>query len=264
MSCLFSPLGANRDLTDFSGKKPLDYRKPKTSVSASTYSSEYSSIFDPNPYLVEDREHLGRESTGFLFALTYPRRKGHGPSATSTMGHAGGREMHERFMAEMRIDDERQVKKKRSASQRMVKTSRSSLLSLTHPVEDPLSQASSDKISESGSNLSRNNRTQQSFLRKKLGSMRKKTHKTSRSSYIWLNLEGVAVQFVVYSFCSLSLLFILYSIVLNFPFFFIFIILHPPPTMLCTCVEIQAMRKALHDASTWRQVVVFIAHVCWF
>lgn len=227
----FSLLGANRDLTDFSGKKPLDYRKPKTSVSASTYSSEYSSILDPNPNLIEDREHLGRESTGFLFALTYPRRKGHGPSATSTVGYSGGREMHEKFMAEMRIDDERRTKKKRPASQRMVMTSRGSLISLTHAMEDPSSRASSDKSSDSGSNLSRNNRTQQSFLRKKLGSMRKKTHKTSRSSYIWLNWSGgVAVHFVVYSFYCLSLLFFLYIIVLNLPFLFIFIILHPPPT----------------------------------
>lgn len=35
---------ADRDLVDWSGKKPLDYRKQKTTVSASTYSSEYNSM----------------------------------------------------------------------------------------------------------------------------------------------------------------------------------------------------------------------------
>lgn len=33
---------ADRDTLDWSGKKPLDYRKIRTTVSASTYSSEYS------------------------------------------------------------------------------------------------------------------------------------------------------------------------------------------------------------------------------
>lgn len=32
---------ADRDILDWSGKKPLDYRKIRTTVSASTYSSEY-------------------------------------------------------------------------------------------------------------------------------------------------------------------------------------------------------------------------------
>lgn len=36
---------ANRDLLDWSGNKPLDYSKQQTSVSASTYSSEYCSKF---------------------------------------------------------------------------------------------------------------------------------------------------------------------------------------------------------------------------
>lgn len=33
---------ANRDVLDWSGRKPLDYRKQSTSVSALTYSSKYS------------------------------------------------------------------------------------------------------------------------------------------------------------------------------------------------------------------------------
>lgn len=33
---------ADRDKLDWSGKKPMDYRKNQTSVSASTYSSEYN------------------------------------------------------------------------------------------------------------------------------------------------------------------------------------------------------------------------------
>ncbi|XP_055910767.1 uncharacterized protein LOC129945134 [Eupeodes corollae] len=37
---------ANRDLMDWSGNKPLDYHKQRTSVSASTYSSEYD-VFMP-------------------------------------------------------------------------------------------------------------------------------------------------------------------------------------------------------------------------
>lgn len=35
---------ADRDTLDWSGKKPLDYRKIRTTVSASTYSSEYSFV----------------------------------------------------------------------------------------------------------------------------------------------------------------------------------------------------------------------------
>lgn len=34
-------LESDRDMVDWSGKKPLDYRKIRTTVSASTYSSEY-------------------------------------------------------------------------------------------------------------------------------------------------------------------------------------------------------------------------------
>lgn len=37
---------ANRDDLDWSGRKPLDYRKQSTSVSASTYSSKYGNIVD--------------------------------------------------------------------------------------------------------------------------------------------------------------------------------------------------------------------------
>lgn len=177
-----SPLGANRDLTDFSGKKPLDYRKPKTSVSASTYSSEYNPVLDPNQSL--DREHFGRESTGFLFALTYPRRKGHGATTTTSMGYYGGREMHEKFLAEMKADDEKLLKKGGRQGSQRVKSSRTSLISLTHPADDAVSLASVDKSSENGNSLSRNNRSHQSFLRKKFGSMSKKSHKTNRSSYI--------------------------------------------------------------------------------
>lgn len=39
--CVILP-EADRDLCDWSGKKPLDYQKQMTSVSASTYSSEYN------------------------------------------------------------------------------------------------------------------------------------------------------------------------------------------------------------------------------
>lgn len=38
----FSPTEADRDILDWSGRKPLDYRKIHTTVSASTYSSEYN------------------------------------------------------------------------------------------------------------------------------------------------------------------------------------------------------------------------------
>lgn len=36
---------ADRDTLDWSGRKPLDYRKQSTSVSASTYSSKYNPTF---------------------------------------------------------------------------------------------------------------------------------------------------------------------------------------------------------------------------
>lgn len=39
--CIFTE--ANRDVLDWSGRKPLDYRKQSTSVSALTYSSKYGS-----------------------------------------------------------------------------------------------------------------------------------------------------------------------------------------------------------------------------
>lgn len=39
--CVFTE--ANRDVLDWSGRKPLDYRKQSTSVSALTYSSKYGS-----------------------------------------------------------------------------------------------------------------------------------------------------------------------------------------------------------------------------
>ncbi|XP_055623034.1 uncharacterized protein LOC129766491 [Toxorhynchites rutilus septentrionalis] len=43
---------ADRDLLDWSGKKPLEYQKQMTSVSASTYSSEYDPMF-----IVNERFH---------------------------------------------------------------------------------------------------------------------------------------------------------------------------------------------------------------
>lgn len=62
---------ADRDLMDWTGKKPLDYRKQKTTVSASTYSSEYTdSSFVPP----KNRHSSPFEST--LFS-TYPRRNRH-------------------------------------------------------------------------------------------------------------------------------------------------------------------------------------------
>ncbi len=41
-SFFFNPTEADRDILDWSGRKPLDYRKIHTTVSASTYSSEYN------------------------------------------------------------------------------------------------------------------------------------------------------------------------------------------------------------------------------
>lgn len=52
LSICLSILEADRDLLDWSGKKPLEYQKQMTSVSASTYSSEY----DPK-FIVNERFH---------------------------------------------------------------------------------------------------------------------------------------------------------------------------------------------------------------
>lgn len=52
LSIYFSILEADRDLLDWSGKKPLEYQKQMTSVSASTYSSEYDPMF-----IVNERFH---------------------------------------------------------------------------------------------------------------------------------------------------------------------------------------------------------------
>ena len=175
--------GANRDLTDYSGKKPLDYRKLKTSVSASTYSSEYPD-FMRNRSLYEEREHLGRESTGFLLALTYPRRKGQAVKSSKTVGPYGGKVLHEKFMAELRLDDERQLRKKQKVTSSFRKPSRTSMISLSNSTEDTVSLSAADRSQESGTSLSRSGRTQQSFLRKKFGSMGKSSHKTKRSSFI--------------------------------------------------------------------------------
>lgn len=144
-------------------------------------------MFDPSTTshsMFEDRERLGRDAAGFLFALTYPRRKTQAAgTASATVGHFGGKEMHEKFMAEMKVDDERRAKKnKQGGSQRSsMRPSRASMLSLTaststYPtaVEDTMSQSSAEKSSDSGAPLSRSHRTQQSFL-KKFGSMSKKS-----------------------------------------------------------------------------------------
>lgn len=51
---------ADRDIADWSGNKPLDYRKIQTSVSASTYSSEYSAIHGKAPFFHHHHHHLSR------------------------------------------------------------------------------------------------------------------------------------------------------------------------------------------------------------
>lgn len=128
--------------------------------------------------MFEDRERHGRDATGFLLALTYTRRK---TTGGSTVGHSGGKELHDKFLADMKLDDERRTKKNRGGSQRSVRTSRASLISLTHPAtdDDPTEEK------DSSSSLSRSNRTQQSFLRKKFGSMSKKaTVKKNRNTFL--------------------------------------------------------------------------------
>lgn len=76
--CVIFP-EADRDLCDWSGKKPLDYQKQMTSVSASTYSSEYNihntiieSGIKTMPMPTHKRQ--GYSSTGTLKTLR-PRRK---------------------------------------------------------------------------------------------------------------------------------------------------------------------------------------------
>lgn len=161
------PSDANRDLMDWSGKKPLDYRKPKTSVSASTYSSEYQdpmhAPFTSRTQSMLEKAHV-RESSGFLNALTYPRRRG----TTSSLGHysAGSTaELGANVGRRQRKGDRRQT-----STVVMVPASRES---------DEFSVSSTEK-SDSGQTLSRRERNQQSFLRKKFGSINKK----NRSSYI--------------------------------------------------------------------------------
>lgn len=58
---------ADRDKLDWSGKKPLDYLKSKTSVSASTYSSEYTTS---TPLM--SPQSRGRSPSGE--PVTLPRR----------------------------------------------------------------------------------------------------------------------------------------------------------------------------------------------
>lgn len=166
-----SPLDANRDLTDWSGKKPLDYRKPKTTVSASTYSSEYSDNVSPSiparTHSMVEKAH-GRESSGFLHALTYPRRRG----TASSLGHHDGSSAHE---PAPQVDRQRRDERRRGRA-----TTTTVIIPGHHQREaDEQSLSSTDK-SDSGKSLSRRDRNQQSFLRKKFGSMNKK----KRSSYI--------------------------------------------------------------------------------
>lgn len=185
----------------------MDYRKPQTSVSASTYSSEYpQSLYDPNYSTlgIPEREHLGRESTGFLFALTYPRRKA---SHVVVRANHGNRELHDKFLTELRLDEERRrVRKNRSASARVKGSAkRTSLASLVLPPplltneEDVNSgvvddagdsegkaineQSLSGTDAETGPELSRSVRSQQSFLRKKFGSMGKKSQRGKRTTH---------------------------------------------------------------------------------
>lgn len=79
---IVSFIEANRDLRDWSGKKPHDYQRQIQSVSSSTYSSEYQLLpFDPNnnPYgTLNLRRHtsgVNRMSTSRHSLNTFPSQK---------------------------------------------------------------------------------------------------------------------------------------------------------------------------------------------
>ncbi|XP_058456702.1 uncharacterized protein LOC131434069 [Malaya genurostris] len=68
---------ADRDLLDWSGKKPLEYQKQMTSVSASTYSSEYDPMFVVNErfHSLPSKKLLSPLSRGGTFMRKKSRRQ---------------------------------------------------------------------------------------------------------------------------------------------------------------------------------------------
>lgn len=66
---------ANRDVLDWSGRKPLDYRKQSTSVSASTYSSKYGHITDiQNNIATVSNEMFGGHDFGNTLKIKRSKR----------------------------------------------------------------------------------------------------------------------------------------------------------------------------------------------
>ncbi|XP_053686483.1 uncharacterized protein LOC128736023 [Sabethes cyaneus] len=74
---------ADRDLLDWSGKKPLEYQKQMTSVSASTYSSEYDPMFVVNErfHSLPSKKILSPLARGGTFMRKKSRRQR--PSTTT-------------------------------------------------------------------------------------------------------------------------------------------------------------------------------------
>ncbi|GAB0092185.1 hypothetical protein DMENIID0001_071730 [Sergentomyia squamirostris] len=160
---------ADRDVLDWSGKKPLDYRRQKTAVSASTYSSKYfpSSPTTTSPFSflgLEEASERSEQSDGvsLLYRSTLPfRRNPHQKNAKGSKGPS---------------DD--------SPSSSSVQRSASVLVQrIEHHVPDGdtmsvLSADGSPEVDNSGGTLGkRRAKANKSFLRKKFGTAgRRKNH----------------------------------------------------------------------------------------
>ncbi|KXJ81940.1 hypothetical protein RP20_CCG016219 [Aedes albopictus] len=146
---------ADRDLLDWSGKKPLEYQKQMTTVSASTYSSEY----DPR-FIVNERFH-SLPSKKLLSPLTrggtFMRKKNRRQRPSTATGVELQRT---HSMLTMVTPEQLSLDTNKSAAETI--GLRSSMMA--HP-SDTMSL-----ISGSAGNLRRSDKTNQSFFR------RKKTH----------------------------------------------------------------------------------------